>query len=447
MPNQFHTLQIRVGLGPKPWGKLPESYEEFERDVYAARQRVPIVSTGQALAFMKEARATPRSDIVKTDALRERARLHLTNHMKSIMSDAVSAHTGFGDQLFFFWCNHFAARPSDFQTNPMFVAYQQEAIRRNMAGRFSDMLAAVDLHPLMLEFLSQNLSCGPNSGYAKRTGKGLNENLGREILELHTLGVSSNYNQKDVRELALLLTGTRFTPEKGTFFDPYWAEMGTRWVMNKRYDITEKTNNLDHVKRCLADLSLRPQTAWYICSKLVKYFCVDSLDSDLVKKMVDRWLRTQGNLMEVYKVLIRHPAVVRNYGKKVKWPIEYVASSMRVLGVSKPVVDALTPDQVQGHIVNGLNRMGQIWHNVPGPNGWDDNPAKWITPGNITARIQWANSFPSAIMKKALPDPKTVVGAALRGHQSQALTLAVSRASTKREATLVLLASNEFNRR
>ena len=237
-----------------------------EAQDYLARQRASrgVKTTGKApdpaaVAALKQA----KRDL--TDRYQRGAAITLAR--------AVAAPVGFRERLVWFWADHFTVRSKTTAQVMGPLSYVDDAIRPNVAGSFGDLLVAAALHPVMLEYLDQIGSFGPNSPFALRHNRGLNENLAREILELHTLGVDGTYSQDDVRSFANLLTGLTFSLETGFQFSPRMAEPGPEMVLGKSYGGNGPAS-LDDIKAALHDIALTPipritsPTSWRCISLL-----------------------------------------------------------------------------------------------------------------------------------------------------------------------------------
>lgn len=294
----------------------------------------------------------------------------------------------------------------------------------------------------MLEYLDQNTSVGPASRMGRRRDKGLNENLARELLELHTLGVSSAYTQKDVRQLAELLTGLTFR-KSGTVYKSFMAEPGSEQVMGKSYG--KRGERLGNILEFLDDVARHPDTARHIAQKLVVHFVSDSPDAAHVAQIADVFHQTEGDFISTYVALLDHPNAWAPLGGKVKQPFEYLISGLRSFGVTDQDLANLPVKELRSLIATPLALMGQRFMQPLGPDGWPEDAAHWITPQGLAGRIQWANY---AVTKygKGL-DPRDYVVDSLRDFAGQDVVLAATRAKIRTEGLALVLASPDFNRR
>ena len=353
---------------------------------------------------------------------------------------ALDAHTGFVERLVMFWSNHFCigATKSN-MTRIMAGAYEREAIRPHVFGRFEDMLVAAESHPAMLDFLDNRLSIGPNSQAGKRRGRGLNENLAREILELHTLGVSGGYGQVDVTNLARIITGWTVVGREGVLgfpgsfaFNAGLHEPGAPPLLGKPYGQPGKDKGL----QALGDLARHPATAEFIAIKLVRHFVSDEPPPGLVRDIAAVFRRTEGDLAAVSRALVEHDDAWRAEPTKIRSPQEFLIASYRALGRK--------PDS--GQIIGPLGVMGQALWQPGGPNGYPDTNEAWASPEGIKTRIDvaagWGRQAAGSI---AYPRPwaEDVFGPLLAPETRQA----VARAESKPQALALALMSPEFQRR
>jgi uncharacterized protein (DUF1800 family) len=316
-------------------------------------------------------------------------------------------------------------------------------------GRFEEMLVAVERHPAMQFFLDQNSSIGPDSQAGVRAAqhdpqhrRGLNENLAREIMELHTLGVRSGYTQDDVTEFARAMTGWSIAGAKGpqpgnaaagTFvFRPNVHEPGVRTIMGRHYDQPGEGQTL----AVLHDLSTSPATAQHIATKLARHFISDNPPPDVVNSIAVAYMQSRGDLPTVYRALIDSPQAWSTSADKFKTPWEWTVSSLRGLGVR---------DLGNMQAAPILNQLGQqIWR--PGsPAGYDDIAASWAAPDALVRRVEMAQRFAAKFGDRT--DPRELGQQLLVGSISEPTNLAVSRAESTSTAIALLLVSPDFQRR
>lgn len=354
----------------------------------------------------------------------------------------LAAPVGFAERLVTFWADHFTARASGYILGLMVPHMIETVIRPNIARRFEDMLVGVMTHPAMLIYLDQVNSIGPASIAGQRRKRGLNENLAREILELHTLGANGPYSQTDVREFAELLTGYSFDQATGDFrFRKRMAEPGSETVLGQTYG--GDPPRAGHAVALLRDLAKHPATAAHLSRKLVTHFVSDSPDPDLVAALAEEWNATGGDLQAVMGALVSHPRAWEAPLTKTRQPFDFAVASLRALGVD-PATIALDPKRIR-QVGGALRRMGQDLLQPPGPDGWAEEAEAWITPQGLASRI----AFASKIVRTSgvQPDPRDFLTRTLHDLASPDLRFAVSAAETEHEGLALTLLSPEFNRR
>lgn len=259
------------------------------------------------------------------------------------VSHGLTTDSDFAERLVYFWSNHFTVAATKAQTIPFVGPFEREAIRPNLTGSFTDLLIAAIQHPGMLLYLDQVQSTGPNSMIGQRRDGGLNENLAREILELHTVGVHAGYTQTDVVEFAKALTGwvlsggrtQRLMPQAqpGTFiFLDAMHEPGARNVLG----VQHAEGGVEQGIGILTDLARRPATARHIATKLARHFVADTPPVDLVTHLERVFMETTGDLPSLHRALITHEAAWRPQQQKLKTPNEFLLSAMRMTGQTRP---------------------------------------------------------------------------------------------------------------
>ncbi len=363
---------------------------------------------------------------------------------------ASETEAAFRERWALFWFNHFTVGQKNLQTVILTGPFEREAIRPHVFGRFEDLLVASSSHPAMLIYLDQIQSIGPDSQYAnlghmgfpglKGLG-GLNENLAREILELHTLGVGSGYTQADVTEFARALTGWSIvgfkervgqSGEPGQFIFRQGAhEPGVRHILGKAY----AQGGIDQAHAVLADLATRPATAHHVAVKLARHFVADDPPPALVARLEKSFNATGGQLDKVAETLIDSPEAWSPEERKFKTPYEFLISSYRAAGV--PAGPEIAP------VLNGL---GQKPFSAPSPKGWSEDAADWASPDGIVKRMGWTEAF-SARVVATDAQPMQIAQNTLGARLTPATATAISRAESRTEAFSILLMSPEFQRR
>ncbi|MBL4915833.1 DUF1800 domain-containing protein [Tabrizicola sp. DMG-N-6] len=361
---------------------------------------------------------------------------------RATIARALDAPCGFRERLVAFWSDHFTVKARNPPEAVLPEAMVTDAIRPHLSGKFADLLIAATLHPAMLVYLDQVASIGPGSPFGRRRKRGLNENLAREVVELHTMGVGAGYGQDDVRQMAELLTGLDATAAEGFVFRPNRAEPGPETVLGRRYD----GEGLEPVHAVLRDLAARPETADHLSRKLAVHFVADEPDPALVAAMVQAWRDSDGTLRAVYGAMLHHPAAWGAEMRKARQPFDFIIAACRALGLDGLRLASLPDRPVQRQLIAPMALMGQRWRGPGGPDGWAEDARAWITPQGMAARIGWAMESPQRLIRD-LPDPRDLAQRSLGADAGEALLWAVARAETRREGVGLLFSSPAFNRR
>ena len=449
--------EIRFGTGLGPRAALAPDLGTFLARLDAPDRAAQTFAIESFLAqvpdiarFRELGRAARRGD---SAAREERDRIKRDSRHKQVRWFAntgarwIDSRDSFRERLTRFWADHFTVVGKQTMTRAMAATFVEDAIRPNLTGSFADLLRASETHPLMLDYLDQFKSVGEGSVLAAE-GKGLNENLAREILELHTLGVDGPYSQDDVRQFANLLAGFVHDSEGKVDYRPRRGNPGPEVILGRSYG--RDRPRVEDVWQAFADLALHPATARHIARKLVVHFVSDDPDEAHVAHVATRFSDTGGQLMAVYQALLEHPAAWRPQRVKIKQPFDFIMSSIRALGVRGAQLSALKLKDIREGLASPMALMGQSWERPAGPDGWPEAGAYWITPQGLAARIQWAMTIPLALFERvegALPDPRKLSRAALGSHGDAAVEFAASAAETRWEGVGLVLASPGFQRR
>jgi uncharacterized protein (DUF1800 family) len=413
-----------AAAAPKPAQPsiTPQAIQDAKNPKQAAKSSIP------ALADLKAQAAAA--------GIMPPARIYATEAQVRLERGAAMP-MGYAERLVDFWANHFAvAATTNQQIRAVAGAYEREAIRPHVFGKFHDMLVAVTQHAAMLTYLNNAQSIGPDSQLGRRTGKGLNENHARELMELHTIGVDGGYTQKDVTELANILTGWSLSrgqqdgrPMGAFMFRPQAHQPGTFTVMGKAYPQAGEKAGL----AVLADLARSPKTASYVSRLLVRYFVADEPPKPVVDAVAKTWRDSGGDLLKVSQALIEHEGSWTAEGK-FKTPQLFLASAVRALGIK--------PKSQQ--VIQVLRSLGQLPWDPPSPQGYDDRAATWLAPDALTTRLDVAEQF--AALASPTIDPNALLADITAGGASKETTLAVSRAESRTQALSLILMSPEFQR-
>jgi uncharacterized protein (DUF1800 family) len=352
----------------------------------------------------------------------------------------MDAPIGFSERLVMFWANHFAVAVDKSTTVYISAgAYEREAIRPNVFGYFTDLVLAAETHPTMIYYLDNQNSTGPQSVLGRRGRTGLNENLAREIMELHVLGVGSGYSQADVTAFARVLTGWTASRNMlddqrpfATFaFDAAMHEPGAQVILGKTY----LDDGVNQGKAVLQDLTMRPETGRFIASKLVRHFIADTPPPALVTRLADTFIKTEGHLPAVYQALIESDEAWNSQRNKIRPPQEYMSAVLRATGWRPP----------PAVLLGCLMTMGQPLWQPSGPNGFSDTFATWGTPEGLNARMDVAAL--AAAQTKPLPDPRQFAETILASSLTPMTREAIARAETRTQGLSLALLSPELMRR
>ena len=359
------------------------------------------------------------------------------DEIEARLAVARKAPIGFGERLTQFWANHFTVSGTSQGVHILCGAFEREAIRPHLTGSFIDMLQAAESHPAMLLYLNNERSIGPNSPAGLKQEKGLNENLGREILELHTLGVDGGYTQADVTSFANAITGWSVVTGKNAegspgshIFRPRTHEPGAKLVLGRGYAQEGRAQG----EAVLADLALHPATAKHIATKLVRHFIADDPPPAAVAAVAAAYQKSGGELMPVYEALLRTPAALAKPLVKLRPPSDYAIAAVRALEVD---LDAK-------RFMRAMALLGQTPFKAPSPQGWSDDSKAWLAPDSIAKRLELASLLSqSARAEKPLERAKGVLGPLI----SEETSSTIDRAESGAQALALLLMSPEFQRR
>ena len=406
----------QLGHPPRPLaGDLPNSADMVARTFEAQRDKR---ENGDKKEFAQVVRAVYLSEVQARTAA------------------AATSDAPLLERLTQFWGNHFTVSGFRPVVRGLAGTFEREAIRPNVTGRFADMLLAAESHPAMLLYLDNALSIGPDSMAGQHQNKGLNENLGREILELHTLGVDGGYTQADVEALAGILTGWSVSrlnaPDPGHFrFYDRAHEPGPKTLLGRRYAEDGRNEGVT----ALRDLAQHPATAHHVAVKLARHFIADQPPQDAVERVARVFRDSGGDLARVTAAVVHEDAAWRTPFAKMRTPGDLVIAAIRTTG--------FTPQPMM--IANSLRILDQQPFFAPQPTGWPDDAASWVSPEAVLRRAQWCETYADRMPEP--PDPLGLAAATL-GDAVPAETLtAIRTAPSRRDGLALLLASPEFQRR
>ncbi len=425
------------GAGPEPAGQLAGTASILE-DFFALRQ-LRAQSTPAAPG-------SPAADPVMR--VRDSVLPHYLAQAEARVRLAAATDKPFRERLVHFWSNHFAVSVDKIVCLGIAGSFENEAIRPHVTGSFGALLKSAVQHPALILYLDNQASIGPNSRLGTRAQRranqerkiDINENLAREILELHTLGVEGGYSQSDVTEFARALTGWSVgggpgplgSGQPGTFlFRANLHEPGTRTILGDRYG----EDGLEQGERVLEALARHPATARHVATKLARHFIADEPPAASVERLTAAWTGSDGNLTAVYRALVSE-AVDLQGTAKLKTPWDYVVSTYRGLDILPGMPRALlAPFELLGQ---------RIWS--PGsPAGWPDAAAAWDGADALLKRIEWADAVGERVA--ALRTPLDTAASLLGDTLSARTRTALSQAESGAQAFALLLASPDFMRR
>jgi uncharacterized protein (DUF1800 family) len=458
----------RFGLGARP-GEFAAMAGNPQGWLIRQIGSTPPVLTGEGLRPSAETLAKAielrrqKKDAASDDASQVAAALKLPAVYRPVyiaeacarFAHSIATDAPFLERLTQFWTNHFAVSIDKLAVLGLAGAMEREAIRPRVTGHFTELLLAVEKHPAMLLYLDNQASIGPNSRAARFVGRrgkgrkaGINENLAREILELHTLGVDGGYTQGDVTTFAQAISGWSIGGEgngrrlerpgdergaPGEFqFREIFHEPGTKRLLGKSYG----EDGLGQGEAMLRDLAMRRETARHVSTKLARHFIADDPPSAVIDRMTRAWLETKAHLPSVYRALIESPESWQQPFGKFKTPADYIYSSYRALGI---------PLREKRRSLQAFEALGQR-NLMPGsPAGWPDTSADWDGSSGLLKRVAWAD-----VVAQRMGDSRNARELApqlLGDTLSEDTAKAIGRAESGSQALTLLLASPEFMRR
>jgi uncharacterized protein (DUF1800 family) len=467
---QAEIAVLRFGLGARP-GELAAAAGE-PRAWLMAQVRGPATSAAnttlapsdQIFAGLLAAReqrqellreSTAQGAAAKTafNAIRDAYQPHYRAQVLARAQSAALTNRPFAERLVHFWANHFAVSSDKGVVYGLAGTLENEAIRPHVGGRFVELLTAVEQHPAMIAFLDNQYSVGGDSVAAQVAARfrgrnpnarrrfGINENLAREILELHTLGVNGGYRQADVISFAQILTGWSIGGGKGRlaggetgrfYFRENLHEPGAKIFLGKTYGQAGQQQG----EAVLADLAHRPETATFIASKLVRHFIADDPPPAAVERVARAFLKSAGDLPQVYAALLDAPESWDADARKFKTPEDFVFSTLRALNVA--------PAEPQ-EVIRTFDLLGQRQYTPGSPAGWPDTAKNWDGSDALMHRVLWSSRV-GAKYERGI-EPARLAAESLGGYARPETLNALGRASSSGQAVALLLMSPEFQRR
>jgi uncharacterized protein (DUF1800 family) len=415
------------------------------REVLRQRAESYMAAPG-GMAGAQQGEATAEQQRVIRDVLQREARDGLAAEIEARSRHAAATRASFAERWARFWSNHFTVAARNAQMIGLAGPFEREAIRPHVFGDFTTLLERATLHPSMLVYLDAHRSIGPSTRPAQRRDGGLNENLAREVLELHTMGVGSGYTQADIVEFAKVLTGWSIAAGQGgplqriaasaettdgAAFRQQLHEPGARTILNKRYRDSGATQASDVLK----DLAAHPATARHVATKLARHFIADEPSPSAVAALEARFTKTSGDLADLARTLIGLDAAWADAPAKFRTPEELLIALSRA--ASWQVAHGRNPRDV-------YQSLGQQPFQTPSPAGWPDEAAAWAGADALKKRLEWANlsaqRMPRDITAAGLLD--TALGE-LAGPRTRE---AVARAESREQGLTLAIMSPEFQR-
>lgn len=334
---------------------------------------------------------------------------------------------GFVERLVLFWVNHFSILSSKHGIIAATAGHlERTVIRQHVLGNFADMLKGVIKHPAMITYLDNHVSYGPTSTLGRRWKATYNENLAREILELHTVGVYGGYSQNDVIGLAKIITGWTIYPynngNAGQFyFNKDLHEPGAFTVIGKEFAQAGEAQGT----AALEYLAIHPATAQHIARKLLRHFVTDNPTEKMIQELADAFVVSNGNLKAVSTALVNLDSAWIKPGTGIRRPYEWMVSIVRGVGFSGANATALEP---AFDIIN-TNMSNQIWKHMT-PDGYPDDNYVWETPDAVRVRKdaaghllatgavwkdpKWKSQKPSELAKTLVPHLSMAAASAIQ---------------------------------
>ncbi|BBK33441.1 uncharacterized protein (DUF1800 family) [Stella humosa] len=429
---------IRFGLGPRPDQPLPAdpiAWLDTQIEgadtppVPAGLTAPPAIADGYRIWLELEAAGQPGPG--QANPIEQNFQIEAI----AALARRIDTAMPYRERLVEFWANHFTvSKRGGYPVSTVIGPYMREAIRPHVTGRFEDLLLAVFKHPAMLGYLNQASSIGPNSPAGRRSGRGLNENLAREILELHTVSPAAEYTQDDVTAFARLLTGWSYERKKepfGTVFRQSSHEPGTKMVMGRRFEEGEEAT-----EEALRFLANHASTHRFLATKLARHFIADDPPATVTGRIEGILRDTGGDLRAVAAALPRMPEAWAPPLSKLRSPVDYVTASYRACGASGEAVGRLA--------FRGCSSLNQPYWTALQPNGWPDRAVDWLGPEPMMQRLDWAYDAAGRITRL---EPMMILDTALGPLAPDTTRDAVRRAGSPRDAIAMILASAEFQRR
>ena len=435
--------------------------EKYERPQLEARRK-----RQQQAGNNTDANGAPTPE---EKAFAQRANEVLTDLSQQKLLRAIYSERQLQEVLTDFWFNHFNVDARKGRDRFMLTEYERDTIRPHVLGKFRDLLEATAKSPAMLFYLDNWMSVDPNGphlnptagrrpgrgGFAapmarppaqnNRQRRGLNENYGRELMELHTLGVDGGYTQKDVTEVARAFTGwTITTPQQGAEFrfEPRLHDQGEKVVLGHHI---RAGGGMEDGEQVLDILASHPSTAHFISVELTRRFVSDTPPPSLVDKAAARFRETSGDLREVMRTILTSPEFLGEEAQraKVKTPFDFVVSATRASGVE--ITDAMP-------LVRAMQQLGMPLYQCQPPTGYKDTADAWTNTGALVNRMNFAlqlasGRMPGSSLPATIRSPESVIADVLHDDVSDTTKATIGKATTAPQMMALALGSPEFQKR
>ena len=390
---QGEAAWLAAQLRPAPLARLPEAAQR-QVDALSITQTPADTLWLRLEAQRRAADAQPDEEARKAaqQAYQQAMNLVAREATQRAVWRALYSPQQVQEQMVWFWCNHFHVFQGKANLRALVGDYEERAVRPHALGRFRDLLGAVVRHPAMLRYLDNEHNAAGR----------LNENFARELMELHTLGVDGGYTQRDVQELARVLTGVgvvlpdapppRLRPE----WQALWVRQGAFEFNPARHDSGPNTllgaplraQGLAELDEALDRLARAPATARHVCRQLARFWVADEPPPALVERLAGVFLRSQGDIAQVLRALVDAPEFLASLGRKFRDPVHFVLAGLRFAYDDRVI---LNPNPVLGWVA----RLGQPWYGRVTPDGYPLDQAAWSGSGQMAARFEVARAMAS----------------------------------------------------
>ena len=429
----------RFGLGARP-GEAdrinPKSWlREQVRAEAALLKSADLKSTTELVSAISKAKRAPKTD-TNREAYRKFTAQQYQTEANAAITHGLNTDTPFAERMVRFWSNHFTvSAQGEPEVRLLAGAYEREAIRPNVFGKFEDLVLATARHPAMLIYLDQMRSFGPNSKIGRRRKAGLNENYARELMELHTLGVNGGYDQTDVEALASVLTGwtvggiTQRSAPAPFRFEPAIHEPGNKQLLSRTIRQSGEAEGIEAIRI----LARHPSTAQFIATKLITHFVADTPPKRGIDKIARVFHDSGGNLAKVTLALVDLEAPFDTENRKFRTPQEYIFAIGRALNIREAPKNFLAV----------LNPLRHPYWGALSPAGYGDTAQDWADPDALIKRTDLALKISQKLRKRRL-DANALAPQLIEAHDLGVLRQALSTQRDPSDALALLLASPDF---